>query len=88
MQVTLWAYNHDIDIENSIYRRIRLIYKGTDTTPSNAIIDSMAIALYSDVDLGSWYDDFAGTDTTLQMVFGYNSTTLKPALYSWPQRLH
>jgi len=79
MQVTLWAYNHDIDIENSLYRRIRLIYKGTDTTPSNAIIDSMAIALYSDVDLGSFRDDFAGTDTTLQMVFGYNSTTLDPA---------
>lgn len=79
MQVTLWAYNHDIDIENSIYRRIRLIYKGTDTSPSNAIIESMGIALYGDVDLGSHNDDFAGTDTTLQMVFGYNSTTLDAA---------
>ena len=39
----------------------------------------MAVALYSDVDLGSFRDDFAGTDTTLQMVFGYNSTTLDPA---------
>ncbi|MCH9006609.1 T9SS type A sorting domain-containing protein [candidate division KSB1 bacterium] len=79
MQVTLWAYNHDIDIENSIYRRIRLIYKGTDTTPSNAIIEGMAVGFYSEVDLGSFRDDLAGTDTTLQMVFGYNSTSLDAA---------
>ncbi|MCU0645406.1 MAG: T9SS type A sorting domain-containing protein, partial [bacterium] len=79
MQVTLWAYHHDSDIENSIYRRIRLIYKGTSMTPLNATIDSMAIGLYSDIDIGDFADDFGGTDTTLQMIFGYNSTTLDPA---------
>jgi hypothetical protein len=78
MQVTLWAYHHDSDIENSIYRRVRLIYKGTNTTPSNATVDSMAIGLYSDIDIGYFGDDFGGTDTTLQMIFGYNSTTLDP----------
>jgi len=79
MQVTLWAYHHDSDIENSIYRRVRLIYKGTSMTPLNATIDSMAIGLYSETDIGDFADDFGGTDTTLQMIFGYNSTTLDPA---------
>jgi hypothetical protein len=79
MQVTLWAYKDDMDLENTIFRRVRLIYKGTSNTPTDATIDSMALGLYSEVDLGYFADDFAGTDTTLNMIFAYNSTTLDSA---------
>jgi len=58
---------------------MRLIYKGTSTTTTDAHIDSMGLGLYSEVDVGNFGNDFAGTDTTLQMVFGYNSTTQDPA---------
>jgi hypothetical protein len=75
VQVTLWGYDQ-ADLENSIYRRTRIIYKGTQSTPASAVIDSMAIGLYSDIDIGSYDDDLAGTDTTLQMMYGYNSTPL------------
>ena len=74
VQVTLWGYDQP-DLENNIYRRTRIIYKGTQSTPASAVIDSMAIGLYSDIDIGSYDDDLAGTDTTLQMLFGYNSTS-------------
>jgi hypothetical protein len=79
MQVTLWAYKDDPDLENSIFRRVRVIYKGTNSTPMNANIDSMAMGIYSEVDIGNFGDDFAGTDTTLQMMFAYNSTSSDPA---------
>ncbi|MBN2091871.1 hypothetical protein JW964_19805, partial [candidate division KSB1 bacterium] len=78
MQVTLWAYSADADMQNSIYRHVRIIYEGTDKTPSNAIIDSMALGFYSEVDIGDFSDDFGGTDTTLQLVYGYNSVTQDP----------
>ncbi len=75
VQVTLWGYDQP-DLENSVYRRTRIIYKGTQSTPAYAVIDSVAIGLYSDIDIGSFDDDFAGTDTSLQMMYGYNSTFL------------
>ncbi|HPR89391.1 MAG TPA: T9SS type A sorting domain-containing protein [bacterium] len=76
MQVTLWGYRQNADLANSLYRRTRVIYKGTQTTPPTAVIDSMAIGLYSDIDIGSWNDDLAGTDTSLQMIYGYNAAAL------------
>lgn len=59
VQVTCWGYDHP-DLENSIYRRTRILYKGTQTTPAAAVIDSMAVGLYSDIDIGSYDDDHAG----------------------------
>ena len=76
VQVTLWGYGQEAGLENTVFRRLRLIYKGTRTAPAGAAIDSMAIGLYSDIDIGSYDDDMAGTDTTLQMIYGYNATTL------------
>jgi len=76
MQVTFWGYSQNADLANSLYRRTRVIYKGTQTTPPTAVIDSMAIGLYSDIDIGSWNDDLAGTDTSLQMIYGYNAAAL------------
>ncbi|HQI48333.1 MAG TPA: hypothetical protein PLN61_06670, partial [bacterium] len=76
MQVTFWGYRQNADLANSLYRRTRVIYKGTQTTPPTAVIDSMAIGLYSDIDIGSWNDDLAGTDTSLQMIYGYNAAAL------------
>ena len=78
MQVTLWAYNRTGDTEgfalqNAIFRRYRLIYKGTDVTPDTARIDSMFFAIVSDPDLGEYSDDYAGCDTTLNTMFVYNS---------------
>ena len=78
-QITLWAYNQNSNLENSIFRRVRLIYKGTNNASAAARIDSMALAFYSEVDLGDFADDYGGTDTTLQMVYAYNSSTLDAA---------
>ncbi|NIR47637.1 T9SS type A sorting domain-containing protein [candidate division KSB1 bacterium] len=76
MQVTLWAYNRQNAFDNIIFKRYRLIYKGHEATPDTSRIDSMFIGQWSDSDIGDVQDDFAGCDSTLQVAYGYNSTTL------------
>jgi hypothetical protein len=74
MQGTLWAYDRPGALSNMIFKRTRLIYKGTASTPVNARIDSMFIAQWSDPDVGELRDDFAGCDTVLSLGFAYNAT--------------
>jgi len=73
-QVTMWAYESEARLGNIIFRRNRLIYKGTDSTSVDATIDSMYISQWSDPDLGSLGDDFVGVDTLLNTGYVYNST--------------
>lgn len=81
LQTTLWAYNRsgsqlELALQSIIFKSYRLIYKGTMDTPDRARIDSMFITQFSDPDIGTYYDDFAGCDTLLALGFSYNSTTL------------
>lgn len=81
MQMTFWAYNYlnlygTAQLKNTIFKRYRLIYKGTAATPGNAQIDSLHLANYTDVNIGSFGDDMAGCDTTLDLGFGYNGSEI------------
>jgi hypothetical protein len=76
MQLTLWAYRRADPLGNVIFKQYRIIYKGTETTPATATIDSMYFSLFVDPDLGSFGDDYVGSDTTLSLGFVYNSQTL------------
>ncbi len=71
MQVTLWGYQSKA-FENVVFKRYRLIYKGTDLTSANARIDSMYISQWSDPDIGEMADDLTASDTTLSMGYAYN----------------
>ncbi len=75
MQVTLWAYARSDALGNIIFKQFRLIYKGTANTPDNATIDSLYFCQWSDPDIGTFTDDFAGTDTTLSLGYAYNAST-------------
>ncbi|MCA9730686.1 MAG: T9SS type A sorting domain-containing protein [Deferribacteres bacterium] len=81
MQVTLWAYARSDAMGNIIFKQFRVIYKGTETTPVNATIDSMYFCQWSDPDLGGAGDDFAGCDTSLSLGFAYNSSS-QDAVYA------
>jgi len=75
VQETHWAYARTDALGNVVFKRVRLIYKGTPTTPRNAVIDSMFVVQWSDPDLGQYTDDFAGCDTTLGLGYVYNSSS-------------
>ncbi|NIR48442.1 hypothetical protein GWO43_08475, partial [candidate division KSB1 bacterium] len=76
MQVTLWAYNQPSVLGNVIFKRYRLIYKGTAATPSNAHIENMYLGQYSEPDIGDYTDDFAGCDSLLSLAYAYNSSSM------------
>lgn len=73
IQMTLWGYAEPAILRNVIFKRVRLIYKGTATTPANATIDSMFIGQWSDPDLGDFANDFVGCDTLLSLGYVYNA---------------
>ncbi|NIV95767.1 T9SS type A sorting domain-containing protein [candidate division KSB1 bacterium] len=78
-QGTLWAYKErefqgSKILGNTIFKRYRLIYKGTNTTPQSARIDSMFMTHWANPDIGEPDNDFAGCDTTLDLAYTYNGT--------------
>jgi len=70
MQMTLWAYHlpESHPLGNVSFKRVRLIYKGTPSTPTDATIDSMYIGQWADSDIGNAGDDYVGCDTLLALV--------------------
>ncbi|MCB9501873.1 MAG: hypothetical protein H6696_08045 [Deferribacteres bacterium] len=71
-QVTLWAYKNQA-LGNVVYKKWKMIYKGTAKTSSDAKIDSMYVCTWTDTDLGKWSDDFLGFDLERMMAYTYNS---------------
>ena len=71
-QTTVWAYNKSDAFGNVVFKRFRLVYKGTAATPVNAHIDSMYVAQWSDPDIGNYADDLTGCDTMLNLGYSYN----------------
>jgi len=74
VQVTLWGYRRHDAMDNCIFKQVRVIYKGTNSTPNDARIDSMYLAQWSDPDLGGLGDDLVGCDTLLNLGFVYNAS--------------
>jgi len=86
MQVTLWVYNrseyqsNDIlsninrALQDVVFKRVRILYKGCNYTPDTAFINSMYIGQWSDLDLGKWFDDLVGCDTLLNIGYVYNGS--------------
>lgn len=81
IQMTLWAYSSEL-FSNVIFKRSRLIYKGSPGGPANATINDMYIAQWSDPDLGEYSDDYVGFDTTLSLGYVYQSSRLDPLYFS------
>ena len=68
-QVLLWGANRKDFLGDVLFSRIKFIHKG------EARIDSCYIGFWADVEIGDFFDDLIGTDTTLSMMYGYNDGT-------------
>ncbi len=77
IQVTFWGYDVPGPLGETLFRRYRLINK------SGFTMDSLFIALWSDPDMGSYHDDYAGCDSVLNAVFGYNSRDFDHTFYQF-----
>ncbi len=67
-QCLTFGFNRTGDMGDIVFKRYKLINKGTN------VIDSMYLGAWSDPDLGEANDDFTGCDTLLSLGYTYNST--------------
>ena len=66
MQRTIWGYNRQGALGNTVFVRYRVINK------TGAPLDSTYMVQWADPDLGDGGDDFAGCDTTRNLGYVYN----------------
>ena len=72
VQRTIWAYNVNGPLNNTIFVKYRIINK------SGAEIDSTYIDQWSDPDLGYAGDDYVGCDTVRNLGYVYNGSSADP----------
>lgn len=72
-QVTLWGYNSSGITGNIIYKKYKVIYKGTSQTPAGSVLTDVYFTHWSDPDIGNAGDDYVGCDTTLGLAFTFNA---------------
>ena len=73
-QLTLWGYRLDENnpLSSTIFKRAKLTYVGLPGGPADAKVDTMYFTQWSDPDLGTYTDDYVGSDTTLSLGYVYN----------------
>ncbi len=67
-QTTIIAFNDNEMLDDVLFKKIKVINKGTK------ILKDVAFGYFSDFDLGDAHDDYVGCDTTLNLGYGYNGT--------------
>lgn len=74
IQATIWAYNVNGTLGNTIFRKFRFINKSiSQSNPAGITYDSMYVAMFSDADVVDYSDDVMGSDSTLGLSYIYNS---------------
>ena len=73
VQATLWAYARTGPLGDALFKKFTILYKGTSETPDDARIEDFYLAQWSDPDIGSFSNDFAGVDTSLSLAYCYNA---------------
>lgn len=75
IQTTIWGYNREGALGNTLFRKYTFINKGGYAGNSlyRSDLDSIYICMWSDPDLGDATDDYAGCDTMLNLGFVYNA---------------
>ena len=67
MQVTIWGYNFNGSLRNTIFKKYILINK------SNRNYENLFATIWCDPDLGNAMDDLIACDTILNMGYAYNA---------------
>ncbi|MCF8355732.1 MAG: hypothetical protein K9H48_14870 [Melioribacteraceae bacterium] len=65
-QTTIWAFNRAGDLGDIVFKKYKIINKGSNT------IREMYLGFWSDTDLGFAGDDFTGCDSLLSLGYTYN----------------
>ncbi|MBI9071814.1 MAG: T9SS type A sorting domain-containing protein [Melioribacteraceae bacterium] len=66
VQVTVWGYTNNEDLNNTLFQKYKITNKSSDT------FENMYFSLWADPDLGYAGDDNVGVDRNLSMAYVYN----------------
>ena len=78
LQVTLWGYalGASDPLGNVIFKQAKMVYTGLPDTPEGAMMDDVFFTQWSDPDLGTYTDDYVGSDVELSFGYVYNGNRL------------
>jgi hypothetical protein len=78
IQITLYGFDRTDDLGDVVFRDYKIINK------SGSVINDFYLGYFGDLEIGWASDDRSGTDTTLDMVYAYNSTDFDPIFGEGP----
>jgi hypothetical protein len=78
IQVTTYGFDRVDDLGDVVFRDYKIINK------SGAALNDFFLGYFGDLEIGAAYDDRCGTDTTHDLVYGYNSTNFDPVFGEGP----
>jgi hypothetical protein len=81
LRVTMWGYAFGASdpLGNVVFKKAELTYTGLETSSEIAnpeVLDSVYFTQWSDPDLGTYTDDYVGTDVDLSFGYVYNGNRL------------
>jgi hypothetical protein len=81
LRVTMWGYAFGASdpLGNVVFKRAELTYTGLETSSdivNPEVLDSVYFTQWSDPDLGTYTDDYVGTDVDLSFGYVYNGNRL------------
>ena len=84
MQMTMWGYDFPFSnpLSSMMFKRARMIYVGLPGGPADAKLDTIYFTQWSDPDLGTYTDDYVGSDTTLSLGYVYNGNTFDTQFFN------
>ena len=78
LQITIWGYAFGASdpLGNVIFKKADMVYTGLPGAPAEAFMDSVYFTQWSDPDLGTFTDDYVGSDVGLSYGYVYNGNRL------------
>ena len=84
IQITLWGYDFPFSnpLSSMMFKRARINYVGLPGGPADAKLDTLYFTQWSDPDLGTYTDDYVGSDVDLSLGYVYNGNTFDDQFFS------
>ena len=84
IQITLWGYDFPFSnpLSSMMFKKARINYVGLPGGPADATLDTVYFTQWSDPDLGTYTDDYVGSDTTLSLGYVYNGNTFDDQFFN------
>ena len=84
IQITLWGYDFPFSnpLSSMMFKKAQFEYVGLPGGRADAKLDTVYFTQWSDPDLGTYTDDYVGSDVDLSLGYVYNGNTFDDQFFS------